>query len=88
MQQFYFMRINENIIPEVKVLEENNSTSMKMKKNTFFVNSFLFCFQLYIGFSTHLSSPNTVPIGHVICWNLQLKVSENVYTLSQVKLLY
>ncbi|CAF1230907.1 unnamed protein product [Adineta steineri] len=37
--------------------------------------------RLYIGFSTHLSSPNTAPIGHVICWNLQQKTSESVYTL-------
>jgi syntaxin-binding protein 5 len=39
--------------------------------------------RLYIGFSTHLSTPNTVPLGHVICWNLQQKASESVYTLSQ-----
>ncbi|CAF0861232.1 unnamed protein product [Rotaria sordida] len=39
--------------------------------------------RLYIGFSTHLSSPNNVPVGHVICWNLQQKTSESVYTLSQ-----
>ncbi|CAF3572963.1 unnamed protein product [Rotaria sordida] len=39
--------------------------------------------RLYIGFSTHLSSPNNVPVGHVICWNLQQKTSENVYTLQQ-----
>ncbi|CAF5135669.1 unnamed protein product, partial [Rotaria sp. Silwood1] len=38
---------------------------------------------LYIGFSTHLSSPNNVPMGHVVCWNLQQKTSENVYTLQQ-----
>ncbi|CAF0752875.1 unnamed protein product [Adineta steineri] len=39
--------------------------------------------RLYIGFSTHLSSPNTVPLGQVVCWNLQQKTSECVYTLSQ-----
>ncbi|CAF1035478.1 unnamed protein product [Rotaria sp. Silwood1] len=39
--------------------------------------------RLYIGFSTHLSSPNNVPMGHVVCWNLQQKTSENVYTLQQ-----
>ncbi|UJR25564.1 hypothetical protein I4U23_006909 [Adineta vaga] len=39
--------------------------------------------RLYIGFSTHLSSPNSVPVGHVICWNLQQKTSESVYSLSQ-----
>ncbi|UJR23337.1 hypothetical protein I4U23_026351 [Adineta vaga] len=37
--------------------------------------------RLYIGFSTHLFSPNNPPIGHVICWNLQQKISESVYTL-------
>ncbi|CAF1945267.1 unnamed protein product [Rotaria magnacalcarata] len=39
--------------------------------------------RLYIGFSTHLSTPNSVPIGHVVCWNLQQKTSETVYTLPQ-----
>jgi len=38
------MRINGNIIPEVKVLEENNSTSMKMKKNTFLLIPSCFVF--------------------------------------------
>ncbi|CAF4694448.1 unnamed protein product, partial [Rotaria magnacalcarata] len=38
---------------------------------------------MYIGFSTHLSTPNSVPIGHVVCWNLQQKTSETVYTLPQ-----
>jgi syntaxin-binding protein 5 len=37
--------------------------------------------RLYIGFSTHLSTPNSTHIGHVICWNLQQKTSESVYTL-------
>ncbi|CAF4274334.1 unnamed protein product [Rotaria socialis] len=39
--------------------------------------------RLYIGFSTHISSPNNVPVGHVVCWNLQQKTSETVYTLQE-----
>ncbi|CAF4065954.1 unnamed protein product [Rotaria sp. Silwood2] len=39
--------------------------------------------RLYIGFSTHLSSTNNAPVGQVVCWNLQQKTSENVYTLQQ-----
>jgi hypothetical protein len=45
----------------------------------------IFKFQLYIGFSTHLSMPNSNPIGHVVCWNLQQKTSESVYTLQHVR---
>ncbi|CAF3849723.1 unnamed protein product [Rotaria magnacalcarata] len=39
--------------------------------------------RLYIGFSTHILSPSSVPVGHVVCWNLQQKTSETVYTLQE-----
>jgi hypothetical protein len=29
--------------------------------------------------------PNSNPIGHVVCWNLQQKTSESVYTLQHVR---
>ena len=58
--------------------------SLLIINNTNKFNWFCSLFQLYIGFSTHLDSSTNVPVGHVICWNLQQKTSESVYTLQNV----
>ncbi|CAF1109170.1 unnamed protein product, partial [Didymodactylos carnosus] len=39
--------------------------------------------KIYIGFSTHITTPNATPLGHVVCWNFAQKTSESVYTLPQ-----